>query len=881
MLSSSRCFKRLLVALCITSVILQNLSASPRKLHTKQTNKDTLGSRKDKVTVSHEYRDHRYNKKINFDAPQLSKRDKEYLSKLEDALQSKEGKILFTNSWAVQLNPAEVAQADRIADKHGFENLGQIGNLEGFFHFKHKKVKKRSKRSTHEKTHKLKKDKNIVWAEQQHLLDRRRKDGIPNDPKFKEQWYLFNNGQSTGPPGVDINVMPVWKSGITGRGVVVSVLDDGVDHNHPDLRDNYDQKASYDFNDMDADPKPRDSDPDNCHGTRCAGEIAAASNNSICGVGVAYDANIGGVRMLDGQATDILEGSSLSFQSNYIDIYSNCWGPKDDGKTFGKPGRLAQEALMRGALEGRNSKGNIYVWATGNGGLTDDDCNCDGYTTSIYTISIGCISDHGLSAYYTELCSSTLAVTFNGGSHREKEENKMITTDLHNKCTDEFKGTSSSAPLAAGITALVLQANPNLTWRDVQHIIVNTAQVTSPVDEGWMDNGGGFHFNHKFGFGRLDAAKMVEAAKNWKTVPKQRICSGPSSNSVQEIPAGGTLSITIDTIACEGTEKEITKLEHVTLTISFQHRRRGDVSIDLFSPMGTRNEMLSTRRYDDSDKGLHDWTFMTVHNWGENPKGVWTLNVTDNILSLTSKGFNLNGYLQHDTSKQEPDVEDLEEEVIDDEKKMKDLEERKKLKNKNKQSEDSALDVPYPEGVRKRSKIHTYQIKSDDLDEDRNLLEEDDEINALLHDTEKKTVVTGSNDGELSLESTEGYENSNGDINAVEGEKLFNSALGLWGKSTVGENKNLDQNNEVFGYDRNFEEIKKGRDKAASKRTGLTYQDPRVQVQEETGSQRVQVSNGFQEPFLPSLSANGRVSSGQLLEWSLLFYGTGPEEEDN
>ena len=68
------------------------------------------------------------------------------------------------------------------------------------------------------------------------------------------------------------------------------------------------------------------------------------------------------------------------------------------------------------------------MWATGNGGLTDDDCNCDGYTTSIYTISVGCIGDHGLSAYYTELCSSTLGVTFNGGSHREKEENKMVST---------------------------------------------------------------------------------------------------------------------------------------------------------------------------------------------------------------------------------------------------------------------------------------------------------------------------------------------------------------------------------------------------------------------------------------------------------------------
>jgi len=60
------------------------------------------------------------------------------------------------------------------------------------------------------------------------------------------------------------------------------------------------------------------------------------------------------------------------------------------------------------------------VWATGNGGLTDDDCNCDD------TISIGCIGDHGTSAYYTEKCSSTLAVTFNGASHREGRENPMV-----------------------------------------------------------------------------------------------------------------------------------------------------------------------------------------------------------------------------------------------------------------------------------------------------------------------------------------------------------------------------------------------------------------------------------------------------------------------
>ena len=88
--------------------------------------------------------------------------------------------------------------------------------------------------------------------------------------------------------------------------------------------------------------------------------------------------------------------------------------------------RSVINSFLVDASQGRNGLGSIFIWATGNGGLTDDDCNCDGYTTSIYTISIGCIGDHGLSAYYTEKCSSTLAVTFNGASHKEGKENKMV-----------------------------------------------------------------------------------------------------------------------------------------------------------------------------------------------------------------------------------------------------------------------------------------------------------------------------------------------------------------------------------------------------------------------------------------------------------------------
>ena len=246
-----------------------------------------------------------------------------------------------------------------------------------------------------------------------------RADGVPTDPEFNKMWYLHNTGQTGGPAGVDINVVPVWQKGITGEGVVVAVVSDGLDHTHADLIMNYDSQASYDFNDMDADPMPRTTDPDNEEGTSTAGVIAATANNSICGVGVAYNAKIGGIRMTDGQLTDAMEAAALSFKNNHIDIYTNTWGPKDDGKSFGKPGHLAKKALKLGTKDGRNGKGNIYIWGTGDGGLMDDDCNCDGYVNSIHTVAIGCIDNHGLSPYTTEHCSSMLAVTFCGRSHRE------------------------------------------------------------------------------------------------------------------------------------------------------------------------------------------------------------------------------------------------------------------------------------------------------------------------------------------------------------------------------------------------------------------------------------------------------------------------------
>lgn len=112
-----------------------------------------------------------------------------------------------------------------------------------------------------------------------------------SDPIFKDQWHLYNPVQI----GHDVNVTGLWLEGITGNNVTVALVDDGLDMYSNDLKPNYFAEGSWDFNDNDAEPKPELSDDK--HGTRCAGEVAAARND-VCGVGVAYDSKIAGIRIL-------------------------------------------------------------------------------------------------------------------------------------------------------------------------------------------------------------------------------------------------------------------------------------------------------------------------------------------------------------------------------------------------------------------------------------------------------------------------------------------------------------------------------------------------------------------------------------------------------
>ncbi|CAI6279468.1 unnamed protein product [Periconia digitata] len=449
------------------------------------------------------------------------------------------------------------------------------------------------------------------------------------DPIFNEQWHLFN----TKTPGNDVNVTGVWLDGITGKNVTACIVDDGLDMDSQDLKDNFYAEGSYDFNDDDPLPKPRLLDDQ--HGTRCAGEVAAGRNNA-CGVGLAYDSRISGVRILSGQISDMDEAAAINYKLQDNDIYSCSWGPPDDGKTMEGPGILIKKAMLTAVQKGRGGKGSIYVFAAGNGANNGDNCNFDGYTNSIYSITVGAIDQNNEHPYYSEACSAQLVVTYSSGGGES-----IHTTDIGaNKCTASHGGTSAAGPIAVGVYALVLSARPELTWRDLQWLTVETAiSFDQPSD--WKKTPGmGRMFSHQFGYGKLDAYAIVEAAKTWKLVKPQAWFWSPWMHVKQAIPQGDKgLASSFEVTEQMLKDANLERVEHITLTMNAEHERRGDLSVELISPENMTSHLSVTRKGDEEAVGYDDWTFMSVAHWGEKGVGKWTVVVKDTEVNDKTGNF--------------------------------------------------------------------------------------------------------------------------------------------------------------------------------------------------------------------------------------------------
>ena len=513
-----------------------------------------------------------------------------------------------TDFWAVEVPTG--TDPELLAERYGHHLVGKVGTLENVY------LLEKKSSTIHGVTHPHFSilDSDISWFERQ-IAKKRHKRQVPGDPLYANQWHLH----STTNTHVHINIEPAWKLGYTGSGVTIAVVDDGLEYTHPDIAPNYAANSSYDFNYNDPSPFP-DSNADN-HGT-AAGGSAAAANNSACGVGSAFGSKLAGIRILAKSTTDAVEAGALSYKYNVNDIYSNSWGPPDDGRRLEGPGKLAAAAVEQGITQGRNGKGSIYVWAAGNGKRGGDNCNYDGWANSRYTISIGAVDFNGYSSWYSEPCAMLLAVTPSSGNSLS-----ITTTDLMGNrgyssgdCTPNFSGTSAAAPIAAGAIAVMLQANRNLTWRDVQGVLATTCVKNDVADADWYQNAAGLWVNHKYGFGLVDAAAAVQKALTWQRLPPVVTATASVTQNISIPETTATyLSVPI-TIRADFI------VEHVDLFFNATHPRRGDLRILLQSPQNTVSVLAE---YHSDTNANYNWRFGTIRSWGERSAGTWLLKVRD------------------------------------------------------------------------------------------------------------------------------------------------------------------------------------------------------------------------------------------------------------
>ncbi len=475
------------------------------------------------------------------------------------------------------------------------------------------------------------------------LARQQQKRFIPNDPYFGYnasnpgyQWHLQNTAHYGGTAGIDADVVPAWDS-FQGFGVRIGIVDDGLEVAHPDLAPNADTVNDYDFNFLDGDPSPGSGDN---HGTACAGVAAARGDNSLGGTGAAPQATLVGMRLIAGATTDADEADAFSYKKDIIAIKSNSWGPYDGGFGAGGPGPVSTAALEDATVTGRGGLGTVFVWAAGNGNQNGDDSNYDGWSGSPFTMAVSAITDTGVQAYYSEPGANILiCAPSNGGSESITTTDRVGSAGYNSggggdytdsNFTRTFGGTSSACPLAAGVSALILQANPNLSYRDVQEILVRTAKQNDPYDGGWVTNGAGFHFNVKYGAGLLDAAAATAMATTWTNLPAL----------VQQSQTAAGLNLPIPDNDTNGASQTFSvthannlRVEHVTVALNATHGYRGQLAWYLTSPSGVRSR-LARSRANDTESNL-DWTFMTTHFWGERSEGNWKLTVTDETVGYT------------------------------------------------------------------------------------------------------------------------------------------------------------------------------------------------------------------------------------------------------
>ena len=466
------------------------------------------------------------------------------------------------------------------------------------------------------------------------------------DPLYVDQWHLKNTTQLGGTLNEDLNVEPAWLGGCGGTGVRIAVVDDGLEINHEDLRDNVVPGASLNYTNCGTDPTG------GAHGTLVAG-TAAARDNGVGVLGTAPRAGLVGYNLLAAQNTTN-EADAMVRDAAANSVSSNSWGAPDGFGTLDAPTSTWVSAIDTGLSTGRGGRGLIYTWAAGNGAPTDNS-NYDGQANYYGIMAIAALNNQGQKASYSELGANLWVSTYGGefcGTHAittvDRTGNAGINTtstpsDYSNKnYTKCFNGTSSATPQASGVIALVLEKNPNLGWRDVRQIIAKSARQNHAVDGDWRTNAAGIRVNHKYGFGVMDANAAVNLAATWTNVGTLVTQTYSASPNGQIPEATGTPSAPImgdplsNTINVTGSG--IGKIEFVEVVFTSNHTYAGDLQVVLSKAGSVESRLAEAHICRNPSTGqsincgagyASGWRFGDARHLDESADGDWTLTVRD------------------------------------------------------------------------------------------------------------------------------------------------------------------------------------------------------------------------------------------------------------
>jgi subtilisin-like proprotein convertase family protein len=481
---------------------------------------------------------------------------------------------------------------------------------------------------------------------------------IPTDTNFTNQWFLFNQTEGE----FDLNVTTAWDE-FTGAGVIVMVMDDGFDHANSDLVPNYDTDNDHDYGEDDDDAAPFYSD-DN-HGTSVMGIIGAAANGTGV-VGVAYDATLYGAR-IDYSAT------SDEWRENYVEAFADAV-EKDvgvinmsfgDTVSFNSADTPANIAAMKAAIadavdNGRDGLGIALVKSAGNSRGSFRDVNHGEMDSDTRQIIVAAVDRNGFVSEYSSFGSGVLISAFGSPTSGQIWTTDRTGTDGYSDddLTSTFNGTSAAAPMISGVVALMLQANADLGWRDIQSVLAYTARHTGSAINGeslsgseeklwsWNGatnwNGGAMHHSADYGYGLVDALAAVRLAETWQlqsTSANQLTASLDLTDATTLIPDGD-----VDGTLFSGSMSTDLVIERVTVELDFQTTALADLEVYIMGPDGVERTLIR----DNGGAGDYNgyFTLGSQAYRGGSSAGDWKIWVVDDEAGddLTVRDIKINVY---------------------------------------------------------------------------------------------------------------------------------------------------------------------------------------------------------------------------------------------